>query len=131
MGVPLRVGLSVASPRYAVGFPLQSLTWVKGISLSCVDTLAHGDMGGSPDTSAKNSVMIDFFILFIGYVADYSKFHIFRPFQRIDWTKPGVSHLVPPGQQYPYAVRRISLDPCTFDKFPAAVLDFIKGGMVQ
>ena len=24
------VGLSAASPRYAVGFPLQSLTWVKG-----------------------------------------------------------------------------------------------------
>ena len=42
MGVPLRVGLSAASPRYAVGFSLQSLTWVKGISLSCVDTLAHG-----------------------------------------------------------------------------------------
>jgi len=35
LGVPLRVGLSVASPRYAVGFPLQSLTWVKGIPLSC------------------------------------------------------------------------------------------------
>ena len=30
LGVPLRVGLSAASPRYAVGFPLQSLTWVKG-----------------------------------------------------------------------------------------------------
>lgn len=29
LGVPLRVGLSVASPRYAVGFSLQSLTWVK------------------------------------------------------------------------------------------------------
>lgn len=29
-GVPLRVGLSVTSPRRAVGFPLQSLTWVKG-----------------------------------------------------------------------------------------------------
>ena len=42
LGVPLRVGLSAASPRYAVGFSLQSLTWVKGISLSCVDTLAHG-----------------------------------------------------------------------------------------
>ena len=42
LGVPLRVGLSVASPRYAVGFPLQSLTWVKGISLSCACTLAHG-----------------------------------------------------------------------------------------
>ena len=41
-GVPLRVGLSVASPRYAVGFPLQSLTWVKGFSLSCAYTLAHG-----------------------------------------------------------------------------------------
>lgn len=41
-GVPLRGGLSVASPRYAVGFPLQSLTWVKGISLSCACTLAHG-----------------------------------------------------------------------------------------
>ena len=41
-GVPLRVGLSVASPRYAVGFPLQSLTWVKGLSLSCTCTLAHG-----------------------------------------------------------------------------------------
>ena len=75
--------------------------------------------------------MIDFFILFIGYVADYSKFRIFRPFQRVHRTKPGVSHLVPPGQQYPYAVRRISLYPCTFDKFPAAVLDFIKGGVVQ
>ena len=42
MGVPLRVGLSAASPRYAVGFPLQSLTWVKGLSLSCACTLAHG-----------------------------------------------------------------------------------------
>ena len=42
LGVPLRVGLSVASPRYAVGFPLQSLTWVKGFSLSCACTLAHG-----------------------------------------------------------------------------------------
>ena len=42
LGVPLRVGLSAASPRYAVGFPLQSLTWVKGISLSCACTLAHG-----------------------------------------------------------------------------------------
>ena len=42
LGVPLRVGLSVASPRYAVGFPLQSLTWVKGLSLSCTCTLAHG-----------------------------------------------------------------------------------------
>ena len=42
LGVPLRVGLSVASPRYAVGFPLQSLTWVKGFSLSCAYTLAHG-----------------------------------------------------------------------------------------
>lgn len=42
LGVSLRVGLSVASPRYAVGFPLQSLTWVKGISLSCACTLAHG-----------------------------------------------------------------------------------------
>ena len=42
LGVPLRVGLSVASPRYAVGFPLQSLTWVKGLSLSCACTLAHG-----------------------------------------------------------------------------------------
>lgn len=42
LGVPLRVRLSIASPRYAVGFSLQSLTWVKGISLSCVDTLAHG-----------------------------------------------------------------------------------------
>ena len=41
-GVPLRVGLSVASPRYAVGFPLQSLMWVKGLSLSCTCTLAHG-----------------------------------------------------------------------------------------
>ena len=59
------------------------------------------------------------------------KFHILRPFQRVHRTKPGVSHLVPPGQQYPYAVRRISLDPCTFDKLPAAVLDFIKGGMIQ
>ena len=29
LGVPLRVGLSAASPRYAVGFSLQSLTWVK------------------------------------------------------------------------------------------------------
>ncbi len=27
---PLRVGLSATSPRYAVAFPLQSLTWVKG-----------------------------------------------------------------------------------------------------
>ena len=26
LGVPLRVGLYVPSPRYAVGFPLQSLT---------------------------------------------------------------------------------------------------------
>ena len=96
--------------------------------------LIAGGMGGSQlttDTAANNSAMTDFFILFIGYVADYSKFRIFRLFQRIDWTKPGVSHLVPPGQQYPYAVRRISLDPCTFDKLPAAVLDFIKGGMVQ
>ena len=42
LGVPLRVGLSPASPRYAVGFPLQSLTWVKGLSLSCAYTLAHG-----------------------------------------------------------------------------------------
>lgn len=42
LGVPLRVGLSAASPRYAVGFPLQSLTWVKGFSLSCACTLAHG-----------------------------------------------------------------------------------------
>ena len=42
LGVPLRVGLSAASPRYAVGFPLQSLTWVKGLSLSCTCTLAHG-----------------------------------------------------------------------------------------
>ena len=42
LGVPLRVGLSVTSPRYAVGFPLQSLTWVKGFSLSCAYTLAHG-----------------------------------------------------------------------------------------
>ena len=42
LGVPLRVGLSVTSPRYAVGFPLQSLTWVKGLSLSCACTLAHG-----------------------------------------------------------------------------------------
>ena len=42
LGVPLRVGLSAASPRYAVGFPLQSLTWVKGISPSCACTLAHG-----------------------------------------------------------------------------------------
>ena len=42
LGVPLRVGLSAASPRYAVGFPLQSLTWVKGFSLSCAYTLAHG-----------------------------------------------------------------------------------------
>ena len=42
LGVPLRVGLFAASPRYAVGFPLQSLTWVKGLSLSCADTLAHG-----------------------------------------------------------------------------------------
>ena len=42
LGVPLRVGLSAASPRYAVGFPLQSLTWVKGLSLSCACTLAHG-----------------------------------------------------------------------------------------
>lgn len=31
-GVPLRVGLYVTSPRRAVGFPLQSLTWVKGAS---------------------------------------------------------------------------------------------------
>ena len=42
LGVPLRVGLSAASPRYAVGFPLQSLTWVKGLSLSCTCTLVHG-----------------------------------------------------------------------------------------
>ena len=42
LGVPLRVGLSAASPRYAVGFPLQSLTWVKGLSQSCAYTLAHG-----------------------------------------------------------------------------------------
>ena len=42
LGVPLRVGLSAASPRYAVGFSLQSLTWVKGISPSCACTLAHG-----------------------------------------------------------------------------------------
>ena len=42
LGVPLRVGLSAASPRYAVGFPLQSLTWVKGLSQSCACTLAHG-----------------------------------------------------------------------------------------
>ena len=40
LGVPLRVGLSAASPRYAVGFPLQSLTWMKGLSLSCTCTLA-------------------------------------------------------------------------------------------
>ena len=39
---PLRVGLSATSPRYAVAFPLQSLTWVKGFSLSCACTLAHG-----------------------------------------------------------------------------------------
>ena len=69
--------------------------------------------------------------VFIGYVADYSKFRILRPFQRVYRTKPGIFYLVPPGQQYPYAVRRISLYPCTFDKFPAAVLDFIKGGVVQ
>lgn len=42
LGVPLRVGLSAASPRYAVVFPLQSLTWVKGFSLSCACTLTHG-----------------------------------------------------------------------------------------
>ena len=42
LGVPLRVGLSAASPRYAVGFPLQSLTWVKGLSLSCTCTLGTG-----------------------------------------------------------------------------------------
>ena len=36
---PLRVGLSATSPRYAVAFPLQSLTWVKGFSLSCACTL--------------------------------------------------------------------------------------------
>ena len=42
LGVPLRVGLSAASPRYAVGFPLQSLTWVKGLSPSCACTLVHG-----------------------------------------------------------------------------------------
>ena len=42
LGVPLRVGLSATSPRYAVAFPLQSLTWVKGLSLSCAYTLAHG-----------------------------------------------------------------------------------------
>ena len=42
LGVPLRVGLSVTSPRYAVGFPLQSLTWVKGFSLSCACTLRTG-----------------------------------------------------------------------------------------
>jgi hypothetical protein len=75
--------------------------------------------------------MTDFFILFIGYVADYSKFRIFCPFQRVHRTKSGVIHFVPPGQQYPYAVRRISLDPCAFDKLPSAVLDFLKGGVVQ
>ena len=42
LGVPLRVGLYPASPRYAVGFPLQSLTWVKGLSLSCTCTLGTG-----------------------------------------------------------------------------------------
>ena len=82
-------GLSPAIPNVGERF-----------SLSCVDTLAHGDMGGSPDTTAKNNVMTDFFILFIGYVADYSKFRIFRPFQRVHRTKPGISHLIPPGQQY-------------------------------
>lgn len=42
LAVPLRVGLSAASPRYAMGFPLQSLTWVKGLSLSCTCTLGTG-----------------------------------------------------------------------------------------
>ena len=42
LGVPLRVGLSAASPRYAVGFSLQSLTWMKGLSLSCAYTLGTG-----------------------------------------------------------------------------------------
>ncbi len=43
-GVPLRVGLSVTSPRRAVGFPLQSLTWVKVIPCSvgcCPATNRH------------------------------------------------------------------------------------------
>lgn len=96
--------------------------------------LIAGGMGGSQlttDTAANNSAMTDFFILFIGYVADYSKFRIFCPFQRVHRTKSGVIHFVPPGQQYPYAVRRISLDPCAFDKLPSAVLDFLEGGVVS
>ena len=36
--------------------------------------------------------------VFIGYVADYSKFRILRPFQRVYRTKPGIFYLVPPGQ---------------------------------
>jgi len=63
LGVPLRVGLSAASPRYAVGFPLQSLTWVKGFSLSCTCTLAHG--------------------LFRPGVR-------FRPFRQAAWPKPDI-----------------------------------------
>ena len=63
LGVPLRVGLSAASPRYAVGFPLQSLTWVKGLSQSCACTLAHG--------------------LFRPGVR-------FRPFRQAAWPKPDI-----------------------------------------
>ena len=39
---PFGSGFPPSSPRRAVGFPLQSLTWVKGLSLSCICTLAHG-----------------------------------------------------------------------------------------
>lgn len=58
LGVPLRVGLSAASPRYAVGFPLQSLTWMKGLSLSCTCTLASvsdhfGRLHGRSRTSGR------------------------------------------------------------------------------
>ena len=35
-------------------------------------------------------------------------------------------HFVPNGQQYPNAVRRISLNPCTFYKFSSAVSDFLE-----
>ena len=40
-------------------------------------------------------------------------------------------HFVPNGQQYPNAVRRISLNPCTFYKFSSAVSDFLECGMAQ
>ena len=63
LGVPLWVGLSAASPRYAVGFPLQSLTWVKGLSLSCTCTLAHG--------LSRPGVR-------------------FRPFRQAEWPKPDI-----------------------------------------